>query len=103
MIWLTPSDSTNHKKMDLFLTPTEVLLLMFLLRGKRHIPCHIPSREQISQIYDQNDIDNFVRVSANAGPTNKNYAPELSTFGIIIEVNHSEVQWNSLSLEKLPS
>ena len=35
-------------------------------------------------------------------PTNKNYAPELSTFGIIIEVNRSEVQWNSLSLEKLP-
>ena len=36
-------------------------------------------------------------------PTNKNYAPELSTFGIIIEVNRSEVQWTSLSLEKLPS
>ena len=32
---------------------------MFMLRGKRHIPCHIPSREQISQIYDQNDFDNF--------------------------------------------
>ena len=36
-------------------------------------------------------------------PTNKNYAPELSTFGTIIEVNRSEVQWKSLSLEKLPS
>ena len=36
-------------------------------------------------------------------PTNKNYAPELSTFGTIIEVNRSEVQWTSLSLEKLPS
>ena len=32
---------------------------MFMLRGKSHIPCHIPSREQISQIYDQNDFDNF--------------------------------------------
>ena len=36
-------------------------------------------------------------------PTNKNYAPELSTFGTIIEVNRSEVQWKSLSLGKLPS
>ena len=36
-------------------------------------------------------------------PTNKNYAPELSTFGTIIDVNRSEVQWTSLSLEKLPS
>jgi len=36
-------------------------------------------------------------------PTNKNYAPELSTFGIIIEVSHSGVQWSSLSLEKPPS
>ena len=36
-------------------------------------------------------------------PTNKNCAPELSTFGIIIEVNLSEVQWKGLALEKLPS
>ena len=36
-------------------------------------------------------------------PTNKNYAPELSTFGIIIEVSQSEVQWASLALEKPPS
>ena len=36
-------------------------------------------------------------------PTNKNYAPELSTFGIIIEVNPSEVQWRGLALEKPPS
>ena len=36
-------------------------------------------------------------------PTNKNYAPELSTFGIIIEVNQSEVQWTSLTLGEPPS
>ena len=36
-------------------------------------------------------------------PTNNNYAPELSTFGIIIEVNPSEVQWRGLALEKPPS
>ena len=36
-------------------------------------------------------------------PTNKNYAPELSTFGIIIEVNPYEVQWRGLALEKPPS
>ena len=35
-------------------------------------------------------------------PTNKNYAPELSTFGIIIEVSQTEVQWSSLSLGKPP-
>ena len=48
----------------------------------------------------------YVGLSGSArtlDPTNKNYAPELSTFGAIIEVNRSEVQWTSLSLEKLPS
>ena len=48
----------------------------------------------------------YVGLSGSArtlDPTNKNYAPELSTFGTIIEVNRSEVQWTSLSLEKLPS
>ena len=48
----------------------------------------------------------YVGLSGSArtlDPTNKNYAPELSTFGTIIEVNRSEVQWSSLSLEKLPS
>ena len=48
----------------------------------------------------------YVGLSGSArtlDPTNKNYAPELSTFGTIIEVNLSEVQWKGLALEKLPS
>ena len=33
------------------------------------------------------------RDSANAVPTNRNYTTELPTFGVIAEVNFSEVQW----------
>ena len=36
-------------------------------------------------------------------PTTKNYAPELSTFGIIARVSPTEVQWKGLALEKPPS
>ena len=35
-------------------------------------------------------------------PTTKNYAPELSTFGIIARVSPTEVQWKGLALEKPP-
>ena len=45
----------------------------------------------------------YERDSANAVPTNKNCAFELSTFGIIVGVSRTEVQWNSLTLEERPS
>ena len=36
-------------------------------------------------------------------PTNINYAPELSTFGIIARVSQTEVQWKGLALGEPPS
>ena len=98
MICLTHSDWTNTKKMDLFLTPTDF---------------HYGARDTFPVISGQESkqLSAMIRMiltvlsgsARTLDPTNKNYAPELSTFGIIIEVNRSEVQWNSLSLEKLPS
>ena len=41
--------------------------------------------------------------SAYAVPTIKNCAFELSTFGIIVGVNPTEVQWKDLTLEEQPS
>ena len=36
-------------------------------------------------------------------PTNKNYALELPTFGVIVGVNPTVVQWKGLTLEEPPS
>ena len=36
-------------------------------------------------------------------PTIKNYAFELPTFGVIVGVNQTEVQWKGLTLEEPPS
>ena len=36
-------------------------------------------------------------------PTNKNYALELPTLGVIVEVSPTDVQWKGLSLEEPPS
>ena len=87
MIRLTPSDSTNHKKKDLFLTPTDY---------------HYGPRDAFPVISGQESkhLSAMIRMiltvlsgsARTLDPTNKNYAPELSTFGIIIEVNRSEVQ-----------
>ena len=35
-------------------------------------------------------------------PTNRNYEPELPTFGVIARVSHPEVQWESLALGEPP-
>ena len=35
-------------------------------------------------------------------PTNRNYAPELPTFGVIARVSYSVVQWSSLALREPP-
>ena len=45
----------------------------------------------------------YDRDSANAVPTNKNYAPELPTFGAIAGVNPTAVQWKGLILGEPPS
>ena len=45
----------------------------------------------------------YDRDSANAVPTNKNYAPELPTFRAIAGVNPTAVQWKGLNLGEPPS
>ena len=42
-------------------------------------------------------------IARTQSPTNKNYALELPTFGAIVGVSQTEVQWNGLILEEPPS
>ena len=42
-------------------------------------------------------------IARTQSPTNKNYALELPTFGVIVGVSQSDVQWKSLTLRELPS
>ena len=42
-------------------------------------------------------------IARTQSPTNKNYALELPTFGAIVGVSQTEVQWDSLILEEPPS
>ena len=42
-------------------------------------------------------------IARTQSPTNKNYALELPTFGAIVGVSQTEVQWNGLALEEPPS
>ena len=41
-------------------------------------------------------------IARTQSATIKNYALKLPTFGAIVGVNHSGVQWNSLTLGELP-
>lgn len=42
-------------------------------------------------------------IARTQSPTNKNYALELPTFGVIVGVNPTFVQWSGLALEEPPS
>ena len=42
-------------------------------------------------------------IARTQSPTNKNYALELPTFGAIVGVSLTEVQWKGLTLEEPPS
>ena len=42
-------------------------------------------------------------IARTQSPTNKNYALELPTFGVIVGVNPTVVQWKGLTLEEPPS
>ena len=42
-------------------------------------------------------------IARTQSPTNKNYAFELPTFGVIVGVSQAEVQWKGLTLEEPPS
>ena len=48
-------------------------------------------------------IDNNQGIARTQSPTNKNYALELPTFGAIVGVSQTEVQWDGLILEERPS
>ena len=50
-----------------------------------------------------NFISNYQGIARTQSPTNKNYALELPTFGAIVGVSQTEVQWNGLTLEEPPS
>ena len=56
-----------------------------------------------SEFRTEFQVEACERESANAVPTNKNCALELSTFGIIVGVSHTGVQWHSLALGEQPS
>ena len=45
----------------------------------------------------------YQRIARTQSPTNKNYALELPTFGAIVGVSLTEVQWKGLALEEPPS
>ena len=44
----------------------------------------------------------YQRIARTQSPTNKNYALELPTFGAIVGVSLTEVQWKGLALEEPP-
>ena len=48
-------------------------------------------------------IDKNQWLARTQSPTNKNYALKLPTFGAIVVVSQTELLWDGLILEKLPS
>ena len=54
------------------------------------------------QLCIDNALD-YEGIARTQSPTNKNYALELPTFGAIVGVSQTEVQWNGLILEEPPS
>ena len=48
-------------------------------------------------------MSNHQGIARTQSPTNKNYALELPTFGVIVGVSPTEVQWKGLTLEEPPS
>ena len=53
--------------------------------------------------YRQKFLMIYKGIARTQSPTNKNYALELPTFGAIVGVSQTEVQWNGLILEEPPS
>ena len=54
------------------------------------------------QLCIDNALD-YEGIARTQSPTNKNYAFELPTFGVIVGVSRTEVQWSGLALEEPPS
>ena len=53
-------------------------------------------------IIDDSQLSNW-GIARTQSPTIKNYALELPTFGVIVGVSRTEVQWSGLALEEPPS
>ena len=51
----------------------------------------------------QNGIQFNRWIARTQSTTNKNYAFELPTFGVIVGVSQTDVQWEGLTLEEPPS
>ena len=53
--------------------------------------------------YDPLNSQTSKGIARTQSPTNKNYALELPTFGVIVGVSQTGVQWKGLTLGELPS
>ena len=53
--------------------------------------------------YDPLNSQTSKGIAQTQSPTNKNYALELPTFGVIVGVSQTGVQWKGLTLVELPS
>ena len=53
--------------------------------------------------YDPLNSQTSKGIARTQSPTNKNYALELPTFGVIVGVSQTGVQWKGLTLVELPS
>ena len=49
------------------------------------------------------NLNVYQGIARTQSPTNKNDALELPTFGVIVGVSPTEVQWRGLALEEPPS
>ena len=65
--------------------------------NKLHIDLSVALQHSIGKRLD------YEGIARTQSPTNKNYALELPTFGAIVGVSQTEVQWDGLILEEPPS
>ena len=62
----------------------------------------LPKQFAVENLSINKGLD-YEGIARTQSPTNKNYTLELPTFGAIVGVSQSEVQWNGLILEEPPS
>ena len=62
-----------------------------------------PSLHTCKSLYKLGHGSFFKGIARTQSPTIKNYALELPTFGVIVGVNQTVVQWKGLTLEEPPS
>ena len=65
--------------------------------------CNGPIHVQLLDSQSNLDPCHYQGIARTQSPTNKNYAFELPTFGVIVGVNPTVVQWPGLTLEEPPS